>query len=56
MEQRLLDLIREALVKQLSIKTNWGRNQIMTSYDQSVSSAILTYFKEIQTHSNETKV
>jgi hypothetical protein len=41
MNKKLLDLVRAKFAAKLATKTGWGRNDVLTAYDQAVSEAVL---------------
>lgn len=41
MNKKLIDLIRSKFQARLAEKTGWGRNDVMTAYDQCVTEAII---------------
>lgn len=43
MNKKILKRIREIFNEKLSVKTNWGRNQIMATYDQAVNEALMEF-------------
>ena len=42
----LVNGIRKALVKELELKTGWGRNEVMQAFDRAVCIAALNYLPE----------
>lgn len=41
MNKKLIEIIRRKFAEKLATKTGWGRNDVMTAYDQVVSEALL---------------
>lgn len=41
MNKKLLDRIRELFQAKLATKTGWGRNDVLTAYDQAMNEALL---------------
>lgn len=37
----ILKLVREEFKRRLNVKTNWGRNQIMSEYERAISTVLL---------------
>ena len=50
MNAKLLALIREEFIKELSSKTGWGRNEIIQAYDLACSRATVKFIDEMQKH------
>jgi hypothetical protein len=44
----LVRSIRDALAKELSLKTGWGRNEVMQAFDRAVCIAALKYIPEAE--------
>lgn len=47
MNLKYQQLVREEFVKELSTKTGWGRNDILSAFDRASSKASLTLLDEI---------
>lgn len=41
----LFDYIREEFEKEISTKTGWGKNEIMTAFDKAAVRAMIRYAK-----------
>ena len=39
MNQVLIETLRKEFTKELSVQTNWGRNQILSAFERSLSNA-----------------
>jgi hypothetical protein len=48
MTKELLDLIREKFLIKLTLKTGWGRNDVVSAYDQAVSEAAILILNKSQ--------
>jgi hypothetical protein len=46
--QKLVELLREALLQRLATKTGWGRNEVMSAFDQAFIDAVVRYYKATQ--------
>lgn len=46
MNKRFLELLREEFRKELSPKTNWGRNDVAAAFERAVNSAALMLIDE----------
>lgn len=43
MKREIIDRITELFFDKLSVKTNWGRNEIMKAYNDAVVQALLDF-------------
>jgi hypothetical protein len=48
MNTKLIALIRAKFLAKLATKTGWGKNDVMTTYDQCVNEALLELMDEAQ--------
>jgi hypothetical protein len=48
MNKKLLDRIRVLFQEKLATKTGWGRNDVLTAYDQAVNEAVLELLDSAQ--------
>jgi hypothetical protein len=48
MNKKLLDRIRVLFQEKLATKTGWGRNDLLTVYDQAVNEAVLELLDQAQ--------
>jgi hypothetical protein len=46
MNKKLLALIKEKFEKKISLKTGWGKNEIMLAYNNAVTEAVLEVLDE----------
>lgn len=46
--RKLLNLIRDKYESRISIKTGWGKNELMAEYDKAVSEALMEMLDEPQ--------
>ena len=46
--QKIVELLREALLQRLAAKTGWGRNEVMSAFDQASIDAVVKYYKASQ--------
>jgi len=53
MNDRLLKLVKEEFERLLQEKTNWGRNQIMLTFEKAISNVTIRKLKEKETFINK---